>query len=171
MPDLSGLDSHDLPIVFVSWNDANAYTRWLSKETGHRYRLPSEAQWEYAARAGTETPYFWGNNVGEDNAHCFDCKTGLNPRVPTKVGRFKPNAFGLFDTSGNVMEWTRDCFNKNYNGAPGDDGVFDGGDCNVRVTRGGAYGNTGKSLRSAARARRPSSKGNDETGIRLVREP
>ncbi|MFT5445788.1 MAG: formylglycine-generating enzyme required for sulfatase activity/serine [Gammaproteobacteria bacterium] len=171
MPDLSGLDTLSAPVVFVSWDDANAYARWLSKQTGRKYRLPTEAQWEYAARAGTQTPYFWGNALGENNAHCFDCKTGLNPRLPTKVGRFKPNAFALFDTSGNVMEWTRDCFHKNYNSAPEDGSVFEGGDCNVRVARGGAYGNTGKSLRSAARARRPSTKGNDETGIRLVREP
>ena len=171
MPDLSGLDTQTVPMVLVSWDDANAYARWLSKQTGHKYRLPTEAQWEYAARGGTQTPFWWGNQVGENNAHCFDCKTGLNRRQPTKVGRFEPNAYGLFDTSGNVMEWTRDCFHKNYNGAPEDDSVWEGGDCKVRVARGGAYRNTGKSLRSAARSRRPPNKGNDETGIRLVRAP
>jgi formylglycine-generating enzyme required for sulfatase activity/serine/threonine protein phosphatase PrpC len=171
MPDLSGLDAKSTPMLLVSWDNANAYARWLSKQTGQKYRLPSEAQWEYAARAGSATAFWWGNNVGEEHAHCFDCKTGLNPRQPTKVGRFDANAFGLFDTSGNVMEWTRDCFHKNYNGAPEDDSVWEGGDCSVRVARGGAYGNTGQSLRNAARARRPAKKGNDETGIRLVRDP
>jgi formylglycine-generating enzyme required for sulfatase activity len=171
MPRSSGLDVKNTPVVFVSWEDAQAYVRWLSKQTGNKYRLPSEAQWEYAARAGTESPYWWGTDVGEDNAHCFDCKTGLNPRQATRVGRFKANAFELFDTSGNVMEWTRDCFHKNYKGAPEDDSVWEGGDCDMRVTRGGAYGNTSKSLRNAARARRPSAKGNDETGIRLTRAP
>jgi len=171
MPDLSGLDAQNTPMVFVSWDDANSYARWLSKQTGHKYQLPSEAQWEYAARAGTQTAFWWGNDVGAENAHCFDCKTGLNPRRPTKSGRFKANAFELFDTSGNVMEWTRDCFHKNYKDAPEDASVWEGGDCGVRVARGGAYGNTGKSLRNAARARRPAKKGNDETGIRLVREP
>lgn len=171
MPDLSGLDSESTPVVLVSWDDANAYALWLSKETGQKYRLPSEAQWEYAARAGTDTAYWWGFDLGENRAHCFDCKTGLNPRQPTRVGRFEPNAFGLFDTSGNVMEWTRDCYHKNYNGAPNDASAWEGGDCSVRVARGGSYGNTGKSLRSAARAKRPAQKGNDETGIRLVRDP
>ena len=170
-PDLSSLDAETTPMVFVSWDDATAYARWLSGETGQKYRLPSEAQWEYAARAGTETPFWWGFEIGENRAHCFDCKTGLNPRQPTRIGRFEPNGFGLYDTSGNVMEWTRDCYHKNYNGAPDDDSVWEGGDCSVRVARGGAYGNTSKSLRNAARARRPSNAGNDETGIRLIREP
>jgi formylglycine-generating enzyme required for sulfatase activity/serine/threonine protein phosphatase PrpC len=171
MPNLSGLDAQTYPVVFVSWDDANAYVRWLSKESGHKYQLPSEAQWEYAARAGTQSAFWWGNDVGVERAHCFDCKTGLNPRQPTKVRRFEPNAFELYDTAGNVMEWTRDCYHKNYNGAPHDSSVWEGGDCNVRVARGGAYGNTGKSLRSAARARRPAKKGNDETGIRVIRAP
>jgi formylglycine-generating enzyme required for sulfatase activity/serine/threonine protein phosphatase PrpC len=169
MPKLSGLDAQTTPMVFVSWDDANAYARWLSKQSGNKYQLPSEAQWEYAARAGTQGQFWWGNDAGENNAHCFDCKTGLNPRQPTKGRRFKPNPFELFDTSGNVMEWTRDCYHKSYKGAPEDGSVWEGGDCNVRVARGGAYGNTSKSLRNAARARRPAKKGNDETGIRLVR--
>jgi formylglycine-generating enzyme required for sulfatase activity/serine/threonine protein phosphatase PrpC len=171
MPDLSGLNPDSTPVVFVSWDDANAYALWLSKETGQKYRVPSEAQWEYAARAGTDTPYWWGFELGENKAHCFDCKTGLNPRQPTKVGRFQPNAFGLHDTAGNVMEWTRDCYHPNYNGSPDDASAWEGGDCNVRVTRGGSYGNTGKALRSSARAKRPAKQGNDETGIRLVRDP
>ncbi len=171
MPDLSGLDPDTTPMVFVSWDDATAYAQWLSKETGKRYRLPSEAQWEYAARADTDTPYWWGFDVGDENAHCFDCNTGLNPRQPTRVGRFKPNPFGLFDTSGNVSEWTRDCYHRNYNGAPDDGSAWEGGDCNVRVVRGGSYANTAQSLRNEARAKRPASQGNDETGIRLVRDP
>jgi formylglycine-generating enzyme required for sulfatase activity len=171
MPDLSGLDPDSTPIVYVSWDDANAYAAWLARETGEKYRLPSEAQWEYAARAGTDTPYWWGFELGENRAHCFDCKTGLNPRQPTRTGRFEANAFGLHDTAGNVSEWTRDCYHKNYNGAPGDASAWEGGDCGVRVVRGGSYANTGKSLRSAARSKRPAQKGNDETGIRLVRDP
>ena len=171
MPDLSGLDPQSTPVVIVSWTDATAYAQWLSRETGQRYRLPSEAQWEYAARAGTATPYWWGFELGENRGHCFDCKSGLNPRQPTRVGRFEPNPFGLYDTSGNVAEWTRDCYHPNYNGAPNDASAWEGGDCNVRVTRGGSYGNTGRSLRNAARAKRPAQQGNDETGIRLVREP
>lgn len=171
MPSLTGLDPDSTPIVYVSWDDANAYALWLSRETGEKYRLPSEAQWEYAARAGTDTAYWWGFELGENRAHCFDCKSGLNPRQPTRTGRFEPNAFGLHDTAGNVSEWTRDCYHKNYNGAPGDATAWEGGDCGVRVVRGGSYANTGKSLRSAARGKRPAQQGNDETGIRLVRDP
>jgi formylglycine-generating enzyme required for sulfatase activity/serine/threonine protein phosphatase PrpC len=170
MPNLRNFDAATTPMILVSWDDATAYARWLSKETGKKYRLPTEAQWEYAARAGTVTPFWWGFEVGENNAHCFDCKTGLNPRLPTKVGRFKPNAFGLHDTSGNVMEWTQDCYHISYNGAPDDDSAWVGGDCSVRVVRGGSYGSVSNSLRNAARATRPSSDGTDETGIRLVRE-
>jgi hypothetical protein len=113
-----------LPATFVSWNQALAYTRWLSAQTGKRYRLPSEAEWEYAARAGTSTPYWWGRPLGENNAHCFACESGLDPRKPTQVGRFKPNAYGLYDTAGNVEEWVHDCFHANYQGAPNDGSVF-----------------------------------------------
>ena len=171
MPDLTGLDRDTSPMIFVSWDDANAYTRWLSKETGKKYRLPTEAQWEYAARAGTTSPYWWGFEVGENHAHCFDCKTGLNTRQPTKVGRFKANAFGLYDTAGNVWEWTRDCYHKNYKDAPEDGSAWEGGDCSKRVVRGGAYGSTGKSLRATKRAKRTATKGTDEVGIRVVRDP
>ena len=109
--------------------------------------------------------------MGENHAHCFDCKTGLNPRQPTRVGSFEPNAFGLYDTSGNVSEWTRDCYHASYKGAPEDGSAWEGGDCSVRVIRGGSYAKTSKSLRSAARDKRPATTGNDETGIRLIREP
>ncbi len=170
-PDLGGLNKANSPMILVSWDDANAYARWLSKETGKKYRLPTEAQWEYAARAGTTSTYWWGFELGEDNAHCFDCKTGLNARQPTKVGRFKANPFGLYDTSGNVWEWTRDCYHKNYKGAPDDGSVWEGGDCSKRVVRGGAYGSTGKSLRSTKRGKRAATRGTDEVGIRLIREP
>jgi len=171
MPDLSTLNSAKTPVILVSWDDANAYARWLSKETGKKYRLPTEAQWEYVARAGSTTPYWWGFELGEDHAHCFDCKTGLNTRQPTNIGRFEANPFGLYDTAGNVWEWTRDCYHKNYNGAPDDDSVWEGGDCSKRVIRGGAYGSTGKSLRTTKRAKRDATRGTDEVGIRLVREP
>jgi formylglycine-generating enzyme required for sulfatase activity/serine/threonine protein phosphatase PrpC len=171
VPDLAGLDKEKNPMIVVSWDDASAYARWLSKETGKKYSLPTEAQWEYAARAATTSTYWWGFELGEEHAHCFDCKTGLNARQPTKVGRFEPNPFGLFDTSGNVWEWTRDCYHKNYTGAPDDGATWEGGDCSKRVVRGGAYGSTSKSLRSAKRDKRAAVKGIDEVGIRIVREP
>ncbi|MDX1514431.1 MAG: SUMF1/EgtB/PvdO family nonheme iron enzyme [Gammaproteobacteria bacterium] len=170
VPDNQFMDKETHPVIFVSWDDAYAYTQWLSKETGHKYRLPTEAEWEYAAAAGTKTTYWWGYEVGSNNAHCFDCKTGLNPRQPTMVGRFKPNPFGLHDTAGNVMEWVHDCYHPTYEGAPGDGSVFEGGDCSSRVARGGAYSSTSKSIRPQKRAKWRSSVGNDTVGIRVVRE-
>jgi formylglycine-generating enzyme required for sulfatase activity/serine/threonine protein phosphatase PrpC len=160
-----------MPVTFVSWNDALAYVRWLSTQTGKRYRLPSEAEWEYVARAGTSTPYWWGRGVGENRAHCFDCETGLNPRQPTTVGRFKPNPWGVFDTAGNVNEWVNDCYHPDYTSAPSDGSVFEGGDCGYRVIRGGAFSSTAKSLRVTARGKLTAASANDTVGIRVVREP
>jgi len=160
-----------LPAAFVSWNQALAYTRWLSAQTGKRYRLPSEAEWEYAARAGTTTPYWWGRPLGENNAHCFACESGLDPRKTTQVGRFKPNAFGLYDTAGNVEEWVHDCFHASYQGAPNDGSVFEGGDCPNRVARGGAFSSGPQGLRVTARNKFPQSSANDGLGFRVVREP
>lgn len=158
------------PVVFVSWNDAVAYAQWLGVQTGKKYRVPTEAEWEYAARAGSTTAYWWGRYLGSDNAHCFACETGLDPRQPTRIGRFKANAFGLFDTSGNVQEWVYDCYHKDYEGAALDASVFAGGDCSVRVVRGGGYSSGPKALRSAARDKFRFDAGNDGIGIRVVRE-
>jgi formylglycine-generating enzyme required for sulfatase activity/serine/threonine protein phosphatase PrpC len=171
VPKTGELDANAYPVFYVSWNDALAYTMWLSTQTGAKYRLPTEAQWEYAARAGTTSNYWWGRNLGVDNAHCFACETGLDPRRPTRVGRFKANKFGLFDTSGNVQEWVYDCHHANYQGAPGDGSVFEGGDCSVRVVRGGAYSSGTKALHSSARDKFRFDAGNDSIGIRVVREP
>lgn len=164
------LEASKHPIVFVSWNDAVAYAQWLSAQTGERYRIPSESEWEYASRAGTTTSYWWGRYLGSDNAHCFACETGLDPRQPTRIGRFNANPFGLFDTSGNVQEWVYDCYSKDYAGAPTDGSVSAGGDCSVRVVRGGSYSSGPKALRSAARDKFRFDAGNDGIGIRVVRE-
>lgn len=170
LPDNRFMDKESHPVIFVSWDDAYAYTQWLSKETGKKYRLPTEAEWEYAAVAGTTSTFWWGFDVGENNAHCFDCNTGLNPRLPTRVGRFNPNPYGLYDTAGNVLEWVHDCYHPNYDGAPGDGGVWEGGDCSFRVARGGAYGSTSASIRAQKRTKWRSNVGNDTVGIRVVRE-
>ncbi len=154
-----------------AWDDAHAYAQWLSRETGKRYRLPSEAEWEYAARAGTTTLYWWGNDVGKGNAHCFDCKSGLHPRQTARVGYFAPNPFGLHDTSGNVAEWVHDCYHPDYNGAPDDGSVWDGGDCTRRVIRGGSFSSASSALRNAKREKLSPTQGYDNVGIRLVREP
>jgi len=169
LPKTGDLDRAKTPVFFVSWNDALAYTQWLSKRTGRDYRLPSEAQWEYAARAGTSTNYWWGRELGANKAHCIACDTGLDPRLPTRVGRFAANPYGLYDTAGNVQEWVYDCYHENYEGAPGDGSVFEGGNCKLRVVRGGAYSSGPKSLRSAARDKLQAETANDSVGFRVVR--
>lgn len=170
-PKTGDLDQASYPVFFVSWNDAVEYSKWLSAQTGNNYRLPTEAEWEYAMRAGSTTAYPWGRKLGRDKAHCFACETGLDQRRPTKVGRFDANAFGVHDLAGNVEEWVYDCYNKNYQGAPDDGSVFEGGDCSVRVVRGGAYSSGPKALRSSARNKFQYDAGNDSIGIRIVREP
>ena len=125
-----------LPVSWVSWNDAIAYTKWLSENTGKRYRLPSEAEWEYAARAGTKTRYSWGNNKGINlaNGRAYS-KGGQWKLVP--VGSFPANPWGLHDMHGNVIEVVQDCWNDRYRGAPKDGSAWETGDCSTRIYRGG----------------------------------
>lgn len=170
-PPAGEVDADTHPVTGVSWDDAYAYAQWLARETGRQYRLPTEAEWEFAARAGTSTAYWWGNDVGKGRAHCFDCKSGLHPRQTARVGFFDPNPFGLYDTAGNVFEWVHDCYHPSYNGAPDDGSVWEGGDCTRRVVRGGSYSSASSSLRSAKREKLVSSQGYDNVGIRVVREP
>lgn len=169
-PDSGGLDRKTYPVNNVSWDDAIAYTRWLSKQTGKKYRLPSEAEWEYAARGGQRTSFWWGASKGVDNAHCFNCGSELNTSRPARVGSYRPNQFGLYDTAGNLYEWVHDCYHRNYNGAPDDGSVWDGGDCSVRVVRGGAFRSPASSMRVENRETFPSNKGQYNVGIRLARD-
>jgi formylglycine-generating enzyme required for sulfatase activity len=169
LPDSGGQDRNTHPVTDVSWDDALAYTRWLGKQTGKKYRLPSEAEWEYAARGGTRTSFWWGSDKGQGNAHCFDCGSELNTGKPAKVGSYKPNPFGLYDTAGNVWEWVHDCYHRNYQGAPEDGSVWEGGDCSVRVVRGGAFRSPSNSMRVENRESFPSGKGQYNVGIRLAR--
>lgn len=142
------------PVINVSFNDAQGYVQWLSQQTGKKYRLPTEAEWEYTARAGMQTAYWWGNDIGNNNANCDGCGSQWDGKQTAPVGSFKPNAFGLFDTAGNVLEWVEDCWHKDYQGAPADGSAWkeaNGGDCSIRVIRGGSWYNFPKSLRSADR--------------------
>lgn len=157
------------PVVNVSWLDAKIYAAWLSQKTGQTYRLPSEAEWEYAARAGTRTSYWWGEDVGSRNANCQDCNTGQPPRT-LPVGSFKGNPFGIFDMSGNVAEWVEDCWNDNYRGAPADGTAWKTGQCRLRVLRGGAFDSASTYARSEARFRYDHDVRYSANGFRLVRE-
>ncbi len=134
----------------MSWQDAQEYVKWLGEVTGHAYRLPSEAEWEYAARAGTATPYWWGKGIGKNRAVWEGCgESEGNMTAP--AGSFAPNAFGLYEVHGNVWEWTADCWNGSYAGAPNDGAPWTTGNCNKRVLRGGSWGIKPKHLRVARR--------------------
>jgi formylglycine-generating enzyme required for sulfatase activity len=140
------------PVINVSWDDAEAYVAWLSKKAGKPYRLPTGAEYEYATRAGTQTIYPWGNDIGTNNANCHACGSQWDARQTAPVGSFAPNAFGLYDMVGNVREWTEDCYHERYIGAPTDGSAWiEGADCSRRVVRGGSWLLAPAFLRSANR--------------------
>jgi formylglycine-generating enzyme required for sulfatase activity len=155
VPDHGGVGRGRQPVINVSWGDAVAYAEWLSQRTGKPYRLPTEAEWEYAARAGKESVYWWGDELGKNHANCAGCGSQWDNKQAAPVGSFQPNPWGLYDTAGNVWEWVQDCWHRNYNGAPEEDGSKaweEGGDCNLRVIRGGSWGDGPGGARSAARS-------------------
>lgn len=162
------IDDDKLPVYGVSWDDAEAYVTWLSRETGEYYRLPSATEWEYAARAGTNTTYNWGDNLGKNLANCLECGSGFEGR-PAPVGSFPPNRWKLHDVHGNVWEWTKDCVNANSappaNGLPQ---LF--GDCDLRELRGGSAESDGWSVRASSRAFADRKMQADDVGFRVVRE-
>jgi formylglycine-generating enzyme required for sulfatase activity len=140
--------------VNVSWQDAQAYVAWLTARTGQRYRLVSEAEYEYAERAGSQTPYSTGFSISPGQANFLDpSSAGAGPegRMPMPVGSFPPNRFGLNDMQGNIWEWVQDCWHDNYNKAPGDGSPWVSGDCQRRVVRGGGFNRETKFMRSASR--------------------
>jgi formylglycine-generating enzyme required for sulfatase activity len=151
------------PAVCLNWYDAEAYVAWLNARVRARvspsaggdgpYRLPSEAEWEYAARAGTTTTRWWGDSIGVGNANCNGCGSKWDGRELAPVGSFRPNPFGLYDMLGNVWQWTDDCWNESYIGAPRNGSRWTGGDCSKRVLRGGSWSNVPEFLRSATRNR------------------
>ena len=168
-PDDKGWGRGTRPVINVSWDDAQEYVRWLSRETDKTYRLLSEAEWEYVARAGSTTQYYWGNDRYGNRAVCTTCGSQWDQKSTAPVGSFKPNAFGLFDTAGNVLEWVKDCWNENYSGAPADGSARTSGDCSMRVVRGGSWNVNSSVLRSAERFRYDPRVRPDDIGIRVAR--
>ncbi|MEJ2344093.1 MAG: SUMF1/EgtB/PvdO family nonheme iron enzyme [Gammaproteobacteria bacterium] len=168
-PEDGGWGRGQRPVVNVTWADAVAYAQWLSEQTGHEYRLPSEAQWEYAARAGTRTDYWWGDAAGKDHADCFNCGSRWDGKKTAPVGSFKANALGLYDTAGNAAEWLQDCYHPNYDGAPTDGSAWTGQGCSQRVIRGGSYRSPVDNLRSTQRSGMAPDTRVDSLGFRLVR--
>ena len=176
-PGFSQGDSH--PVVCVSWEDARAYVRWLSGETGASYRLLSESEWEYVARAGTQTRYWWGDSSSSQCRYAngadassgldwgVDCDDGYSRTSP--VGSFGRNSFGLHDVHENVWEWVEDCWNDSYAGAPGDGSAWESGDCSRRVLRGGSWNDYPRVLRAAVRLRLDTGNRVDDAGFRVAR--
>jgi formylglycine-generating enzyme required for sulfatase activity/catechol 2,3-dioxygenase-like lactoylglutathione lyase family enzyme len=174
------------PVGCVSWNDAQAFISWLSKKTGKAYRLPSSAEWEYAARAGTTTSRFWGEGTDDacEYANTFDisakekypfpwafspCKDGYPEQAP--VGKFKPNNFGLYDMIGNVWEWTADCYAGSHQGRPRDGKAWTwNGACENRETRGGAWMSAPERNRIAWPGRDPAERRLNYFGFRIARD-
>ena len=144
-------DSH--PVACVSHEDAKAYVAWLSDKTGRTWRLPSEAEWEYAARAGTNTEYSWGSEIGVNKANCWADGCGDSFKATSPVKSFSENQFGLYDMNGNVWEWVEDKWHENYKGAPADGAAWMSGESDYRVLRGGSWhdNSQGLGLRSAYR--------------------
>ncbi len=171
LPPDNGWGRDRRPVTGVSWTDAQAYADWLSASTGHRYRLPTEAEWEFAARGGTETFYWWGNDGDASKANCFDCAGEWSGSQTAPVGTFAANPMGLYDTAGNALEWVQDCYRESYAGAPQDGSAVDSANCTTRVARGGSYRSVLDKLRSAGRAQYSPDTRLDQLGFRLVREP
>jgi len=159
-------DSDDYPVLGVNWDSATAYTNWLSAKTGKKYRLPTEAEWEYAARAGTHTAYPWGDEWDSSRAN-----GNRNNGRTMPVCQYPPNGFGLCDMIGNVWQWTTDCYHDTYAGAPGDGSAWTSGDCSRRVIRGGSWCNSPAALRVSRRYGDVAAYRNVCVGFRLAQDP
>lgn len=168
LPDDEGWGRGSRPVINVSWNDANAYTRWLAEQTGQPYRLPTEAEWEYSARAGTESIYWWGNQPGQDYAVCDGCDSRWGGQQTAPVGSMKPNPWGLHDMSGNVDEWVLDCYQPDYSNAPDDGSAVRTSDCTHRVMRGGSWFDIPRVVRPASRYRHPANSSRNSWGFRVA---
>ena len=158
------------PVIYVSWDDVQGFIRWLNAKTGSNFRLPTEAEWEYAARAGSTTKYSWGNSIGSNRVNCEGCGSRWDDDRTAPVGSFSANAWGLHDLHGNVWEWVQDCWNESYRGAPTNGRAWTSGDCSRRVIRGGSWDGTPRVLRSASRGRVSRSARVYDIGLRLAQD-
>jgi len=173
-PGFTQSDRH--PVVCVTWHDANAYVAWLAKRTGKAYRLLSESEREYVARAGTTTPFWWGGEISTDQANYNgefavygNGAKGAWRRTTVPVDTFAPNPWGLFNVHGNVWDWTQDCWNGTHAGNPGDGRARLRGDCSLRATRGGSWNNAPQTVRSARRNMEPAGMRGTGIGFRVAR--
>jgi len=150
-PEVVTAAEDDRPVTNVSWADAEKFVTWLAQTTNKAYRLPSEAEWEYAARANTETKFWWGATLASGKANCKGCGEPYDAAQPLKVGQFAPNPFGLYDMGGAVAQWVADCYHRDFTGAPADGSAWVGGDCFTHVLKGGSWRNDPSYVRPASR--------------------
>lgn len=176
LPGDNGWGRGNRPVIHVSWVDAQNYVNWLSQKTGRKFRLPTEAEWEYASRAGANTTFWWGDNEAEAKGKancrrgCFSSYSGLFGSKTAPVGSFTPNTFGLYDMAGNVSEWTQDCYKENYETAPNNGKAVEEKGCAARVIRGGSTKDNVQHLTNFSRDSVPAGFLNEALGIRIVME-
>ncbi len=156
------------PVVNVSWNDTMDFVAFIAKKTGRPYRLLSEAEWEYAARAGSTTGYWWGNKLKKKYANCRKCGTKWSGKKSAPVGSFKPNKWGIYDMHANIWEWVSDCWNKTHAGAPADGSPRTDGDCGRRSVRGGSWYYFPQLAKSPSRDSHPQQLWSYNIGIRMA---
>jgi len=170
MPDDRGWGKRNMPVINISYDEiSNQFLPWLNRVTASGYRLPSESEWEYAARAGNNTEYTWGNDIGVGLANCSQ-ECGDEFRYSAPVGSFDPNDYGLYDMHGNVWEWVEDCASPNYKNTPIDGSAYMVERCQRHTTRGGSWGADASNARSAARSRMNGSEKFYSLGFRLARD-
>jgi formylglycine-generating enzyme required for sulfatase activity len=157
------------PVINVSWDDAQQFIAWLTARTGQKYRLPTEAEWEYAARAGTSTPFWWGKDAGTNRANCTGCGGTFNGES-APAGSFPESPFGIVDMSGNAAEWVEDCWHDSYRGAPSDGTAWVSAQCRERVLRGGSFANDANSARTTARFKYDADVRYYANGFRVARD-
>jgi formylglycine-generating enzyme required for sulfatase activity len=152
LPEDEGWGRGERPVIHVSWRDAQAFIAWLNAGTGRHFRLASESEWEYAARAGTTTLYYWGDNPDPNYANTQTNQGRDHFEYTAPVGSFPANPFGLYDMAGNVWQLTEDCRHPTYDGAPADGSAWVSGDCDSRTARGGSWGSISRGMQVAASA-------------------
>jgi len=169
MPSDHGWGQGTRPIINITWFDAQGYLKWLSEKTAKTYRLPSESEWEYAARAGTQTDFWWGDQVGREKANCRNCGPKISHQS-LPVDSFKPNPWGLYNVHGNVWEWVEDCWNPTQAGAPNNAQPRLNGDCRQRVMRSGSWYYFSKNIRAPWRFKNDARVKSYGIGFRVLRE-
>jgi formylglycine-generating enzyme required for sulfatase activity len=158
------------PIRDVSWDDAQQYLKWLSTSSGKKYRLPTEAEWEYAARGGTATRYWWGDQMITGRANCKDCGPPWQIEGPANAGSFAANPFGIYDMNGSVWEWVSDCWHASFKDAPADGSAWDQPNCGARVIRGGSWREPATYMVSSTRFKYDAGVRHSQNGFRVARD-